>query len=192
MHSYEDKINSMKTDVRKIDESGTKLKNTSSELQSFRSALAALRQTLAATSDSVNNNADFLQQLRTSSQNVLSLQKNLHSQLNAHAGALRSANATLFSIAANTPALQEGTAQLQHNLQAHVQAQRMLQFSIDRLNFTHMQQDTITTALQRTMETVDIQTQSAYSDVLTLRRDTQLVGSIEEWIREKDHESGKS
>lgn len=185
MHSYEGKINAMETDVRKIDESGMKLKNTSSELQSFRSGLSVLRQTLASTSDSVNSNAAVLQQLRSSSQNVLSLQQNLHSQLNAHASALRSANATLFSVAANTPELQQDTARLQHNLQAHVQAQRMLQFSIDRLNFTHMQQDAITTTLQRTMETVDIKTQSVYSDVLTLRRDTQLVGSIEDWIREK-------
>lgn len=151
----------------------------------FRSWLSELHQKLAAASDSVNSNAAVLQQLRASSQDVLSLQQNLHSQLNAHASALHSANATLFSVTANTPALQQDTARLQHNLQTHINAQRMLQLSIDRLNFTQMQQDTITAALQHTVEAADMNTQSVYSDVLTLQRETQLVGGIEDWIREK-------
>lgn len=161
------------------------MKNTSRDLQTFHSGLSELRQKLAAASDSVNSNAAVLQQLRASSQNVLSLQEYLHSQLNAHVSALHSANATLFSVAANTPVLQQDTAQLQHNLQTHINAQRMLQLSIDRLNFTQMQQDTIAAAMQHTMETADMNTQSVYSDVLTLRRETQLVGSIEDWIKEK-------
>ncbi|KAI5627970.1 collectin-12, partial [Silurus asotus] len=186
MHNYEGKISAMETDVRKIDdESGMKLKNTSSELQMFRSGLKVLRQKLAAASDSVNRNAAVLQQLRSSSQDVLSLQAYLHSQLNAHAGALHFANATLFSVAANTPVLQRDTVRLQRNLQAHTNAQRMLQFSIDRLNFTQMQQDAITAALQRTLEVADMNAQSTYNDVLNLRRETQLVGSIEDWIKEK-------
>lgn len=151
----------------------------------FRSGLSALRQKLATASDSINNNAAVLQQLRASSQDVLSLQQYLHSQLNAHASALHSANATLFSVTANTPALQQDTARLQHNLQTRINAQRMLQLSIDRLNFTQMQQDTVTAALQRSMEIADINTQRVYSDVLTLQRETQLVGSVEDWIREK-------
>lgn len=151
----------------------------------FRSGLSELRQKLAATSDSINNNAAILQQLRASSQDVLSLQEYLHSQQNAHANALHSVNATLFSVTSKTPVLQQDTAQLQHNLQTHINAQRMLQLSIDRLNFTQMQQDTLTAAMQRTMEAADMNTQSVYSDVLTLRRETQLVGSIEDWIREK-------
>lgn len=162
-----------------------KLKNTSSELQMFRSGLSALRQKLAAASDSVNSNAAVLQQLQASSQDVLSLQEYLHSQLNAHASVLHSANATLFSVAANIPAMQQDTARFQHDLQTHINAQRMLQLSTDRLNFTQMQQDTITTALQHTMEAADMNTQSVYNDVLTLQRETQLVGSIEDWIREK-------
>lgn len=161
------------------------LKNTSSELHMFRSGLSALRQKLAVASDSVNSNAAVLQQLRASSQDVLSLQEYLHSQLNAHASALQFANATLFSAAASTPVLQQDTAQLQHILQTHINAQRMLQLSIDRLNFTQMQQDTTTAAMQRTLEAADINRQSIFSDVLMLRRDTQLVGSIEDWIREK-------
>lgn len=162
-----------------------KLKNTSNELQMFRSGLSALRQKLAAASDSVNSNAAVLQQLRTSSQDVLSLQEYLHSQLNVHTRTLHSANATLYSVAANTPMLQQDTARLQHNLQTHINAQRMVKLSIDRLNFTQMQQDAVTTALQRTMEAADMNTQSVFGDVLTLRRETQLVGSIEDWIREK-------
>lgn len=186
MHNYEGKISAMETDVRKINnESGLKLKNTSSELQVFRSALSELRQKLAACSDSVNSNAAVLQQLQASSQDVLSLQGYLHSQLNAHASALHSANATLFSVAANTPVLQQDTARLQHNLQTHINAQRMLQLSIDRLNFTQTQQDTITAALQHTTEAADTNMQSVYSDMLTVQRETQRVGGIEDWIREK-------
>lgn len=162
-----------------------KLKNTSSDLQMFRSGLSELRQKLAAAADSVNSNAAVLEQLRASSQDVLSLQEYLYSQLNAHASALHSANVTLFSVASSTPVLQQDTARLQHNLQTHINAQRMLQLSINRLNFTQMQQDAITAAMQRTMEAADMNTQSVYSDVLTLRRETQLVGSIEDWIREK-------
>ncbi|XP_053353501.1 collectin-12-like [Clarias gariepinus] len=186
VHSYEGKINAMVTDVRKIDdESGMNLKNTSSELQMFRSGLSGLRQKLSAASNSVKSNAANLQQLRSSSQEMLSLQANLKSQLSAQAAALHSANATLFSVAANTPTLQEDTARLQHDLQMHINAQRQLQLAIDRLNFTQMYQDTITTALQRSMEAADMNTQGVYSDVLALRRETQLVGSIEDWIREK-------
>lgn len=151
----------------------------------FRSGLSALRQKLAAASESVNSNAAVLQQLRTSSQDMLSLQEYLDSQLNAHASVLRSANATLYSVAANTPVLQQDTARLQHNVQTHINAQRMLQLSIDRLNFTQIQQDAVTTALQRTVEASDMNTQSVYSDVLMLRRETQLVSSIEDWIKEK-------
>lgn len=162
-----------------------KLKNTSSELQMFRSGLSALRQKLSTASDSVNSNAAVLQQLQASSQDVLSLQEYLHSQLNAHASVLHSVNATLFSVAANTPVMQQDTARLQHDLQTHINGQRMLQLSVDRLNFTQVQQDTITTALQHTLEAADMNTQSVYNDVLTLQRETKLVGSIEDWMREK-------
>ncbi|XP_062849169.1 collectin-12-like [Trichomycterus rosablanca] len=185
-YGYEGKIGAMETDVKNIDnDAGEKLRNASSELQVFRTGLSALCQKLAAISNHVSSNAAILQQLRTSSQNVLTQQGYLRTQMNAHTSALRSANATLLSAAAKLPALQQTTAQLQHDLQSHINTQRTLKFTTDRLKLTHTTQDTTTTVMQRTLETVVENTQGIRRDQLGLQRDTQLVSSNEDWIREK-------
>ncbi|XP_072544133.1 collectin-12-like [Salminus brasiliensis] len=186
MQSYGGKIVSMELDVKKLDdEAGVKLKNTSSELQMFRLGLSALRQKLATVSDRVSSNAVALQQLRSSSQNVRSLQDYLRSQLDASSNALRYANATLSSTSAIMPPLQQNTARLQHDLQAHINAQRSLQFAADGLNLTQRRQDTVAGALQRTMEVASEAMQSMRSDALALQRDTQLVSGNEDWLRAK-------
>uniref|UniRef100_W5KIL3 Collectin-12 n=1 Tax=Astyanax mexicanus TaxID=7994 RepID=W5KIL3_ASTMX len=186
MQNYGGKIVSMELDIKKLDdESGVKLKNTSNELQMFRSGLSALRQKLAAVSDRVSSNAVALQQFRSSSQEVRSLQDYLRSHMDAHTSALRKANATLISASAGLPLLQQNTARLQHELQVHINAQRSLQFGVDGLNLTQMRQDTVTGALQRTMEVAAEAVQSMRSDALTLQRDTQLVSGNEDWLKEK-------
>ncbi|XP_066537237.1 collectin-12-like isoform X2 [Hoplias malabaricus] len=188
MQRYGGKIVAMELDVKKLDdEAGVKLKNTSSELQMFRSGLSALRQTLAAVSDRVTSNAVALQQLRTSSQDVRSLQDYVRSQLNAHSSALRYVNATLVSASASMPALQRDTAGLQHNLQAYINAQRSLQFSADGLNLTQRRQDTVAAVLQRTVEATAEAIHSMHSNTLAVQRDTQLVSSNEAWLKEKIH-----
>lgn len=186
MQNYEGKIVSMELDVKKLDdEAGVKSKNTSNELQMFRSGLSALRQKLAAVSDRVSSNAVALQQLRSSSQDVRSLQDYLRSHLDAHTSALRKVNATLISASAVLPPLQQNTARLQHDLQVHINAQRSLQFAADGLNLTQRRQDSVAGALQSTMEVAAEAMQSMRSDVLTLQRDTQLVSGNEDWLKDK-------
>ncbi|KAI4890510.1 hypothetical protein NFI96_011449 [Prochilodus magdalenae] len=188
MQGYGGKITAMELDVKKLDdESGMKLKNTSKELQMFRSGLSALRQKLAAVSDRVSSNAEALQKLRSSSQDARSLQDYLRSQLDAHSSTLRYANATLVSTSASMPALQQDTARLQHNLQMYISAQRSLQFAADSLNLTQRRQDMVAAALQQTVETASEAMQGVRSDSLILQRDTQLVSSNEDWLREKIH-----
>ncbi|XP_036452111.1 collectin-12-like isoform X1 [Colossoma macropomum] len=188
MQKYGGKIIAMELDVKKLDdESGVKLKNTSSELQTFRSGLSALRQKLAAVSNRVSSNAVALQKLQSSSKDTRSLQDYLRSQLDTHSSTLRYANATLISASASMPALQQDTALLQQNLQAHISAQRSLQFAADGLNLTQRRQDTVAAALQRTVEAAAEAMQGMRSDTLALQRDTQLVSSNEDWLREKIH-----
>lgn len=164
-----------------------KLKNTSSELQMFRSGLSALRQKLDTVSTHVHSNAAVLKHLQSSAQNIHSLQTYLRSQLDAHSSTLRYTNATLVSTSARMPALQQDTARLQHELQMYVGSQRSLQFTVDGLNLTQMRQDMVAAALQRTVEAAAEAMQSMRSDSLALQRDTQLVSSNEDWLREKIH-----
>lgn len=162
-----------------------KTEKTSSDLQTFRSGLSALRHTLAEVTQHVSTNAAALHRLQSSSQDVRASQGQLRSQLNAQTSVIRSVNTTLFSFATLTSELQSNTSHLQHAVQENVNAQRTFQFTIDRINLTHTRQDRVTLALQRTLETAGQSTQNVRVDAQSLIRDTQLVRSDADWLREK-------
>lgn len=193
MERYGGKIVSMETNLKSLDdEAGLKTEKASSELQTFRSGLSALRHTLTSVTQHVSTNAAALQQLQSSSQDVRLSQGQLRSQLNAQTSAVHSANATLFSVTAATPALKQRTEQLQKKVQENINTQRMLQFMIDRLNLTQTPQDGIALVLQRTLETAGQNTQNVRIDAQALIRDTQLVRSDADWLREKIQSLGKA
>lgn len=112
-------------------------------------------------------------------------QGQLRSQLNAQTSAVRSVNTTLFSFATLTSQLQRNTSRLQHDVQENVNEQRALQFTIDRINLTRTRQDAVTLAMQRTLDAAGQSTQNVRVDAQSLIRDTQLVRSDADWLREK-------
>ncbi|XP_057188315.1 collectin-12-like [Triplophysa rosa] len=186
MERYGGKIISVEADLKNLNnETGVKTEKTSSDLQTFRSGLSALRHTLAEVTQHVSTNAAALQQLQSSSRDVHVSQGQLRSQLNAQTSVTRSVNTTLFSFATLTTELQQNTSHLQHEVHENVNAQRTLQFLIDRINLIHTRQDRVTLALQRTLETAGQSTQKVRVDAQSLIRDTQLVRSDADWLREK-------
>lgn len=186
MERYGGKIISVETDLKNLnDETGGKTEKTSSDLQTFRSGLSALRHTLAEVTQHVSTNAATLQQLRSSSQDVHVSQGQLRSHLNAQTSVIRSVNATLFSFVTLTSELQYNTSRLQHDVQGNVNTQRTLQFMIDHINLTHTRQDGVTLALQRTLDAAGQSTQNVRVDAQSLIRDTQLVRSDADRLREK-------
>ncbi|XP_052002253.1 collectin-12-like [Xyrauchen texanus] len=186
VESYGGKIISMETDIKSLDdEASVKSVRTSSELQTFSSGLLALRRTLAAVTQHVTDNAVALKQLQTFSQDVYQSQNHLRFQLKDQTSELRFVNTTLFSIAAVTPVLQKNTARLQHEVQENTNELRVLQLTVDRLNLTQTRQDAFAILLQNTLETAAQNTQNMRNDALALMRDTQLVRSDADWLREK-------
>ncbi|XP_026888039.2 collectin-12-like isoform X2 [Electrophorus electricus] len=186
MHSYGGKISAMELNVKKLDdEAGVKLRSTSSELQMYRSSLLTMRQGLAAVSDHVNSNGATLQQLRSLSQDLRALQDFLQSQLETNMGMLHSANATLLTVATRMPVLQSDTERLRQSLRTCTDMQQVLQLTTDRLNLTHMQQDTVTAALQHSTEVAAEAAQIMQHDALALQQDTLLMASNVNWLREK-------
>ncbi|XP_051528707.1 collectin-12-like [Myxocyprinus asiaticus] len=186
MKSYGGKIISMETDIKSHDdEASMKFERTSSELQMFRSGLLALRCTLASVTQHVSDNAVALKQLQTSSQDVYLSQDHLRFQLKDQTSKLHLVNSTLFSIAAVTPVLQKNTSRLQHELQENMNEQRMLKLTVDNLDLTQTRQDAFALLLQHTLETSAQNTQNMRNNALALMRDTQLVRSDADWLREK-------
>ncbi|XP_075069490.1 collectin-12 [Mixophyes fleayi] len=183
---YSNKISEVERNLKKLDDlAGEKSVSTNTELSSVRSDILAIRQQLREITEKSSRNKDALEKLQEADGLLDAKQNQMKNALDTNSLMINGVNQTLQVYNTYVSSLQQDTTSLQTNLQGQMQSSNVITMSISNLNLTQIQQRTVISTLQRSVDDTSQAIQRIKNDFQSLQQAVLQTRKDTEWLKER-------
>ncbi|KAM4688322.1 collectin-12 [Discoglossus pictus] len=185
-HGYAQKLSEVEQNLKKLDDqAGEKSVNTNSELSSVRSDILAIRQQLREITEKTTRNKDTLEKLQEAGDLFEAKQSQMKNALDSNSIMINGVNQTLQVYNTYVSSLQQDTATLQTNMQSQMQSSSGIFMNISNLNLTQLQQRTVISSLQRSVDDTSQAIQRIKNDFQSLQQAVLQTRKDSDWLKER-------
>ncbi|CAH2284903.1 collectin-12 [Pelobates cultripes] len=183
---YTQKFSTVDENLKKLGvQAGEKSESTNSELSSVRSDIVAIRQQLREITEKSNVNKDTLEKLQEAGELLDAKQGQMKNALDANSLMINGVNQTLQVYNTYVSSLQQDTSSLQSNLQSQMQSNNMILMNISNLNLTQVQQRTVISSLQRSVDDTSQAIQRIKNEFQSLQQSVLQTKKDSEFLKER-------
>ncbi|XP_053570940.1 collectin-12 isoform X2 [Bombina bombina] len=183
---YSNKLSEVEMSLKKLDDqAGEKSTNTNSELSTVRSDILAIRHQLREISEKTSRNKDALEKIQEAGDILEAKQRQIKNALDNNSLMINGVNQTLQVYNTYVSSLQQDTTNLQTNMQSQMKASNMMFMNISNLNLTQIQQRTVISTLQRSVDDTSQAIQKIKNDFQSLQQAVLQVRKDSEWLKER-------
>ncbi|XP_053323038.1 collectin-12 [Spea bombifrons] len=184
--SYSKKLSEVELNLKKLDDqAGEKTETTNTELSSVRSDIFAIRQQLREITEKSSRNKETLEKLQEAGELLDAKQSQIKTALDNNSLIINGVNQTLQAYNSYVSSLQQDTSSLQTNLQSQMQSSNMMLMNISNLNLTQIQQRTLISSLQRSVDDTSQAIQKIKNDFQSLQQAVLQTRKDSDYVRDR-------
>lgn len=159
--------------------------NANTEFSSFKADILALRQQLHEISEKTTKNKDTLEKLQESGSMLNNWQNQMNSVLDSNSFIMSNINKTLQAYNGYINDLQQDTSNIQTSLQSQMDSHNVVILNLNNLNQTQVQQRSLISALQRSVDDTSQTIQRIKNDFQNLQQVALQAQKDTDWLKEK-------